>query len=650
MTDGVLIFEDTKSKYLDNGTGTTVTDLTSSSSKNNMLTLDPDTKWQSNGLNYSQGEHVKIVLSDETDLDTIILRDHNFKKYSLSYGVTNLLSDDFEDFTDTTYWSVQRATVATSTQKAPFSGKNMYLLTEDTTASNNHNISIPTAQRLSWSAGEQAYFHIYVKANGRDTFLLYFEEIGVNTALFEFDLDAETATPTLGDDTSATIEYIGDGIYRLGCSWKTQPFTTDLDVVFFLQDAGSTNYTGDGSSGAYIWGAEFLTYPSESFYSGRNFSNVTTINGGTASKINESNYSNNTSFYNFTSVDTDTIHLVVYEGQTPATVAENLIGHSDFSSSWTVAGLSSATANHAYNFEGKKEATYLKEDTNTGVHYYYYDNLEQVSVLPRTQYRFSVDAKKGGRDYVNLNTRLTTNSTANGANFNLRTGVVENIGANVDGANITDLGDEWYRCELIFTTGDEIYAAQDQIRIYIDDSADLTSRTYAGNGQSGIFVDRPQLARTTNPYVETTGTPVFSDRELYLTSFIVTKKIGQFASAGTALPAPTISQNARVRTNVNDKKVVQKGLRSFACTLTVNHSTVQADHNLIQSLKDYDDPVLLWLCGGYTGSTYFSLDIEPYRLQDIYRVADIGNSQARFYKNIRIVSARNSLNLVEVEN
>jgi hypothetical protein len=650
MTTGIVIFENSKTRFDQNGLGTLVTDLTGSSTTDNILTLNPVTKWSSNDLPFNQGEYLKLTLPADTLLDTIVIRGHNFKDYSISYGLNNLLTGDYLDLTSPNY-TTGGASVAVSSQDGLFFNQSMFEFIEDT-STGQHTLLLDDTFLLNVGGGEDYYFACEAKANGRTEFDVNLFSPGlVLNENFLVDLDAGTIVQTTanGVTLSLTIELVIDGIYRVIAGFKAPRNITQLDYTWRLVDGGATVYTGDGSSGIYLNNVQLTNYPTESFYSGRNFTNIKTINDGVRQTVRETDYSENTSYYKFNQVPVTDVHLVIYKGQVNSKAKENLINYTDFSTGWGDIR-STQVSNFAYDARGKKEAELLFEDASLDTHFIRFNELEDISVLPLTKYFFSVEVKSAGREYTNLNPRFVANDEQLGASFNLQTGIVEEVGTLLDGASITDLGGGWYRCSIEFTSLEEI-AGTDHVRIYIVDSPDLTARSYQGDGESGILLSRPQLARSgSNVYIENDGEPTFSDRPLSLASFIGTEELGRFSHAGIALPAPIIRLNARVKTNVNNKKVVQKGLQSFSCNLSVNQSKIQSDHDLMSALKDFDEPVLLWLCGGFTGSTYYSMSIKPYRLEDIYRVVDIGSSAPRFYKNIRIVAAKNSVNLVEVEN
>jgi hypothetical protein len=155
---------------------------------------------------------------------------------------TNLLlrSEEFDD----SYWSKNRSSITANTIVAPDGTLTGDKLVEDTSASTDHLLT----RNITGTAVVHAA-SIYAKASERTEFRLrLFNGTTYVTSVY-FDLSAGTA------GSGGTITPIGNGWYK--CS-ITGTLTTSSSCNFRVALAvnGSDNYTGDGYSGIYIWGAQ----------------------------------------------------------------------------------------------------------------------------------------------------------------------------------------------------------------------------------------------------------------------------------------------------------------------------------------------------------------------------------------------------------
>lgn len=160
---------------------------------------------------------------------------------------TNLLtwSENFGD----AVWAKTNASVTTNTAVAPDGATTADKLVEDSTTS-IHRLN----GTASVSAGVVYTTTVFVKASGR-TFL-YMNAGAMHAAQSTFNLSTGTVAATA--QGSAAIISVGDGWYR--CSVTGTAATTQSTQVFFqINNAGiatDTSYTGDGTSGILLWGAQ----------------------------------------------------------------------------------------------------------------------------------------------------------------------------------------------------------------------------------------------------------------------------------------------------------------------------------------------------------------------------------------------------------
>lgn len=164
---------------------------------------------------------------------------------------TNLLT--YSEQFDNAAWVKTRSSITPNVIAAPDGTLSADKLVEVTGAINTHNIS----QGPSVTAGITYVFTIYVKAAERSTLRVQLASSGFGeNVAYNFDLSAGTATlVTSGTGSSASITLVGNGWYR--CVVVAQATaTSNAAVTTFLMSENTINYTGDGTSGLYIWGAQ----------------------------------------------------------------------------------------------------------------------------------------------------------------------------------------------------------------------------------------------------------------------------------------------------------------------------------------------------------------------------------------------------------
>jgi len=130
----------------------------------------------------------------------------------------------------------------------------------ETTSTGSHRVASPSA---SYTSGTIYTASVFVKADPASVkrfFLLRFAGASHSaTAAACFDLDLGTTTDvTTGNSASATITNVGNGWYRCVLT-ATADGTASATIIMQLRTtAGTTleSYTGDGTSGIFIWGAQ----------------------------------------------------------------------------------------------------------------------------------------------------------------------------------------------------------------------------------------------------------------------------------------------------------------------------------------------------------------------------------------------------------
>jgi hypothetical protein len=177
---------------------------------------------------------------------------HECKGLLIEEGSTNELNHS-EDFTNG-YWTKDNITISTENIYNPSGVSTSQKLIEDTTT-NLHRIfkgSIPvTASRFTAS--------IFVKPAGRNSASIRIHD-GTGTTYTYFDLASESIVTNTGNgmttDDAGIIKFQNNW-FRIHLSLTSSNSPSDILLSYTIgNDAGEVNYTGDGSSGVYFWGAQ----------------------------------------------------------------------------------------------------------------------------------------------------------------------------------------------------------------------------------------------------------------------------------------------------------------------------------------------------------------------------------------------------------
>lgn len=166
----------------------------------------------------------------------------------------NLLT--YSEQFDNSAWTKSNASITPNAGTAPDGSATADKLVENTAAS-VHLVR----QDIAVAAGVSYAISMYAKAAERSV-LFISPDGGSNT--FWFDLANGTTGGTGAG--SSTIQSVGNGWYR--CVYlRTYPTTISAALLFYVSNSTSgTSYTGDGTSGVLVWGAQIEQSPTASSY------------------------------------------------------------------------------------------------------------------------------------------------------------------------------------------------------------------------------------------------------------------------------------------------------------------------------------------------------------------------------------------------
>jgi len=146
---------------------------------------------------------------------------------------------------------------------------------------------------------------------------------------------------------------------------------------------------------------------------------------------------------------------------------------------WTKTN-ATVVANVEIAIDSTNTADFIQEDTSNGAH----GVSRLISQTIGQTYVFSIYAKASQREWLRLVT--DDGGVARNAYFNLSTGTIGDVSAGIS-ANISSDGNGWYRCSISRTVTTS--SSNWLIRMTTADAV----ATYAGDGESGIFIWGAQL-------------------------------------------------------------------------------------------------------------------------------------------------------------
>ncbi len=160
----------------------------------------------------------------------------------------NLLQ--YSETIDNSYWNKIRTTVTANAIEAPDGTVTAELLAEDSSANQTHVVRQNTITDIPQTAGKSYVFSGYVKAGGRNRARIRFEH-----AAHQADLLLNNGTIFNNGFDSVTFTDVGNGWFRF-VAVETADSREPLVQIMLVNDSGQSTYTGDGSSGVYVWGLQ----------------------------------------------------------------------------------------------------------------------------------------------------------------------------------------------------------------------------------------------------------------------------------------------------------------------------------------------------------------------------------------------------------
>ena len=373
---------------------------------------------------------------------------------------------------DNAYWSKNRSSISANSTTAPNGTATADSLIEDTANGTHEFIRVLPVDLQTYNLS------IYAKANTRTKIQLVLAgspwATGGNGEA-SFDLTLGTVISAVNGATG-TIESVGNGWYRCTISKITSAADPSGVIAVRLLDASANaSYTGNGTSGAYYYGAQL---------------NI----GATAKPY-------------FPTTDRLNVPRLTYQnggGGCPSLLLEkqstNLVSYSeDFTNAtYTKIGVT-ATGNTTTSPDGTTNADSILEIATGGTH----ESWQRASMTSGQLYTQSCFLKANGRNRVVM--QIFDNATQYAsAIYDLSTGVVV---ASVGTATIQSMGNGWYRCTI---TGTSPATGSGYCVLGLCESTYTNSSvmpSYSGDASKGVYWWGFQVENSSYPtsYIPTTS-------------------------------------------------------------------------------------------------------------------------------------------------
>ena len=392
---------------------------------------------------------------------TSVLAEQNLLTYSQDY--TNAV------------WTKTAVTITAAATTAPDGTTTGQTVTPDT-STGTHNISTATIGTATNST-----LTVCAKANGYTFINLRLE----GTSNF-FNISTGVVG-TIASGSTATVTAINNGWYR--CS-VTRSVTVPTGIAVRVATADNTDsFTGDGTSGIYLWGAQLEQRSSATAYNATTTSALTNyIPQLLTAPINQPRFDHDP-------VLGTSLGLLIEQSST------NLLTYSqDFSNAAWSKARCSITSFAGIAPDGTQTMQLLVEDTTASNSHPTFRTV--TGFVSGTSYTFYAYIKPYGRTQANLAVSNTAFPSTTNVYFDISAGTIVSS-TNATGT-ITAVGNGVYRCTLTATA-----SASGSGDVYIQPAVS-GSTIYTGNGYSGIYIWGAQieaLAFATS-YIPTTTSTV----------------------------------------------------------------------------------------------------------------------------------------------
>ena len=418
-------------------------------------------------VDFSRGSNATVVDSD----GTLKWAGHNLLQYSQEF--------------DNAAWQKFDTTVTANDSVAPDGTLTADKLTTDVATTNSFAI------RASVSHTGSTY-SVFAKADEKDKILLFGSGKGYG---FNLTSGSSFSVGGISDSDSNSMTDVGDGWYRCSISVSSGSFVD----IYILNSTSYASYTGDGTSGIYIWGAHL-------YRSDKEMQERTDVATGL-----ETYYPTTASAYYAPRFDHDpatneSLGLLIEESRT-----NELEYSEEFDDAyWGTNSNAGTLLKNATGPDGQTSAYTLVDNAGTGSGPVYIVKTP-FAVSASTEYTLSIFAKADQINFLAIGTHFFTTPANGNTWFDLSSGTLGTVHS-PHTASIEDFGNGWHRCSITFTT--DASDTSGVFRFYSCESDNATNVDL--DGTSSILVFGAQLEEAAFPtsYIPTSGSSVTRSADL----------------------------------------------------------------------------------------------------------------------------------------
>ena len=187
-----------------------------------------------------------------------------------------------EEFNNTAHWTADGSTITANSTADPNGD-----ITADALIENAGSGRKQVYQLNNYVIGTQYTISVFAKTNGRFLQLNTSINLGGTTTFANFNLTTGTLGTVGAGADNATIEDYGNGWFRCSLTSTSLNTTTTAHGITLIEndtDARAYAYSGDGTSGIFVWGAMLSEGAIVKRYIKTTNSDSTTIERGELSK------------------------------------------------------------------------------------------------------------------------------------------------------------------------------------------------------------------------------------------------------------------------------------------------------------------------------------------------------------------------------
>jgi hypothetical protein len=442
----------------------------------------------------------------------------------------NLLG--YSEAFDNAYWTKSNTSISANAIAAPNGSLSADKVVENTSNAFHYVGNIFVSVSVSTYTAS-----FYAKESGRSIVGIDFNN-GVTGSETYFNLASGTVGTTAAGVT-ASITNVGNGWYRCSVTRSFSSATSSSQLVMYPTTADNVkNYTGDGTSGVYLWGAQLSDSASLDPYVG----SYGAAPSAAAAYGPRLDYDPSTLAAKGLLVEEQRTNLALWSSDFRDTT------DAGSSRPW-VYGNVTITADAIASPDGTSNAEKIIATSTSGVH----TIVQNLSVTSGSTYTLSVMLKAGGETTASV---IVSNSPFPRVKFDLSAGTITSSQGGGVGA-IMSLGNGWYRCSMTFSAPD----ASINIGVAIRD----IDNNWSGNGVDGIFAYGAQLeaGAFATSYIPTAAATVTRNADV---AFVATSQFPYSATEGSIVANVTPLNVAAARRALQ----IDDGTENERYTLSTN--------------------------------------------------------------------------------